>query len=174
MQRHDEVDRIVAAWAGERPDLDLAPLEVFSRVSRLARHLEIARRHAFSATGLEGWEFDVLSALRRAGAPYELTPGRLIDETLVSSGTMTNRIDRLASKGLVTRAADTGDRRVVRVRLTREGQKLVDGAMGRLLEAESEYLTPLTDTECAAVAAQLRTLLLTFEEHSDPEAGSPA
>ena len=70
----DEVDRIVAAWRRERPDLDVAPLEVLSRVSRLARHLDLARGAAFAAHGLERWEFDVLAALRRAGAPYELSP----------------------------------------------------------------------------------------------------
>src|SRR5690606_40389529 len=80
----DEVDRIVDAWRRERPDLDPAPLHVFSRISRLARHLELARRAAFSARELEPWSFDVLSALRRAGEPYELTPGVLMAQTLVS------------------------------------------------------------------------------------------
>src|SRR6478752_4060262 len=92
----DEVDRIVLAWQRERPDLDVEPLEVLSRVSRLARHLDRARRAAFAEHDLESWEFDVLSALRRAGAPYELSPGALLRATLVTSGTMTNRIDRLA------------------------------------------------------------------------------
>src|SRR6059058_6697504 len=90
----DEVDRLIEAWRRERPDLDVAPLEVLSRVSRLARHLDRARGAAFSAHGLEPWEFDVLAALRRAGAPYELSPGQLTAEALVTSGTMTNRIDR--------------------------------------------------------------------------------
>src|SRR5690606_24320440 len=89
----NRIDRPVEI--GERPDLDPEPLHVFSRISRLARHLELARRAAFASRGLEPWAFDVLSALRRAGAPYELTPGVLMSQTLVSSGTMTNRIDRL-------------------------------------------------------------------------------
>src|SRR5438270_11712156 len=93
----DEVDRLVAAWRRERPDLDVQPLEVLSRVTRLARHLDRARRTAFAEHGLEPWEFDVLSALRRAGAPYQLSPGQLLTQTLVTSGTMTNRIDRLAA-----------------------------------------------------------------------------
>src|SRR5665811_2549936 len=97
---HDEVDRIVAAWGRERPDLDVAPIEVFSRVSRLARLLDRARRSSFGVSELETWEFDVLSALRRSGAPYRLSPGALITQTLVTSGTMTNRIDRLADRGL--------------------------------------------------------------------------
>ena len=91
----DEVDRLVAAWRRERPDLDVEPLEVLSRVSRLARHLDRARRIAFSEHNLEPWEFDVLTSLRRAGAPYQLSPGQLLTQTLVTSGTMTNRIDRL-------------------------------------------------------------------------------
>lgn len=114
----DEVDRLVAAWRRERPDLDVEPLEVLSRVSRLARHLDRARRLAFSEHQLEPWEFDVLTSLRRAGAPYQLSPGQLLTQTLVTSGTMTNRIDRLTKKGLVERLPDPSDRRGVLVRLT--------------------------------------------------------
>src|SRR5699024_1045261 len=110
VQAQDEVDRIVAAWARERPDLPTGALSVFSRISRLARHLDRARRTAFAAHDLEVWEFDVLTALRRAGAPYQLTPGTLMNQTLVSSGTMTNRIDRMVAHGLVHRAADPIDR----------------------------------------------------------------
>src|SRR3954454_21114856 len=99
----DEVDELVHAWQRERSDLDLAPVEVFSRISRLARLLDRARRRAFTAHRIEPWEFDVLAALRRAGAPYQLSPGRLLHETLVTSGTMTNRVDRLAGRGLVDR-----------------------------------------------------------------------
>ena len=91
----DDVDEIVAAWRRERPDLDVSPLEVLSRVSRLARRLDLARGSAFSEHLLDGWAFDVLSALRRAGEPYELSPGQLVQQTLVTSGTMTNRVDRL-------------------------------------------------------------------------------
>src|SRR5215218_6762229 len=97
----DEVDRLVEAWRRARPDLDLDPLAVLSGVGRLSHHLDAARRQAFAEHGVEPWEFDVLAALRRAGAPYELSPGRLLKETLVTSGTMTNRVDRLASRGLV-------------------------------------------------------------------------
>lgn len=159
----DEVDRIVSAWERERPDLDLEPLHVFSRVSRLSRLLEIARRRAFAAQSLEPWEFDVLSALRRAGEPYELTPGMLIEETLVSSGTMTNRIDRLVTSGRVERQADSNDRRVVRVRLTPAGKETVDATMTRLLEFEREHLEPLSAADRKAFADHLRLLLLPFE-----------
>src|SRR6266568_2326243 len=105
----DEVDSLVSAWRRERPDLDVSPLEVLSRVTRLARHLDRARRTAFAERGLETWEFDVLSALRRAGTPYQLSPGQLLTQTLVTSGTMTNRIDRLAARELVVRGPDPAD-----------------------------------------------------------------
>ena len=118
----DEVDDLVDAWARERGDLDLAPVEVFSRIGRLARHLDLARKSAFAAHGIESWEFDVLAALRRAGDPYELSPGRLLRETLVTSGTMTNRVDRLTARGFVERLPDPHDRRGVLVRLTPEGK----------------------------------------------------
>src|ERR1700712_6096832 len=111
MPANDEVDRIVDAWERERPDLDFAPLQVLSRVGRLTRHLDRARKAAFTASGLESWEFDVLSALRRAGAPYELSPKALLQQTLVSSGTMTNRIDRLVERKLVERRAEPQDGR---------------------------------------------------------------
>ncbi len=159
----DEVDRIVDAWQRERPDLDPAPLHVFSRISRLARHLELARRAAFSARGLEPWAFDVLSALRRAGAPYELTPGVLMSQLLVSSGTMTNRIDRLAAAGLLERDSDPSDRRVVVVRLTRTGETAVDAAMADLLEAETALLTSLPVEQRPALTDALRALMRPFD-----------
>src|SRR6187200_531888 len=139
----DEVDELVEAWGRERADLDLTPVEVFSRISRLARHLDLARRDAFSEHAIESWEFDVLAALRRAGAPYELSPGRLLKETLVTSGTMTNRVDRLAARGLVERLPDPHDRRGVLVRLTPQGKIAVDSAFEKLLDAEQTFLAGL-------------------------------
>ena len=158
----DEVDELVEAWARERADLDLAPVAVFSRISRLARHLDLARREAFTAHGIESWEFDVLAALRRAGAPYELSPGRLLRETLVTSGTMTNRVDRLAARGFVERYPDPEDRRGVIVRLTAEGKAAVDGAFEALLEAERTCSPTSRHAEQQQLAALLRTLLAPF------------
>jgi DNA-binding MarR family transcriptional regulator len=159
----DEVDRLVEAWHRERPDLDVAPLEVLSRVSRLARHLDRARRTAFAEHGLEPWEFDVLSALRRAGEPYELTPSKLLTQTLVTSGTMTNRIDRLASKDLVKRLPDPGDRRGVLVQLSEVGRERVDGAFEGLLAQERELLRSLSASDQSALAELLRTLVMPFD-----------
>ncbi len=159
----DEVDRIVAAWQRERPDLDVAPLEVLSRVSRLARHLDRARSAAFAERDLETWEFDVLSALRRAGAPYELSPGQLVTQTLVTSGTMTNRVDRLTARGLVQRLPDPRDRRGVIVRLTRTGRRTVDDAFAGLLDRERALLGELDGRDREALASLLRRLVLPFD-----------
>ena len=159
----DEVDRLVAAWKQERPDLDVTPLEVLSRVSRLSRHLERERRAAFASHDIESWEFDVLTALRRSGEPYELSPGALLRATLVTSGTMTNRIDRLAAAGLVTRRPDPEDRRGVLVRLTPAGMHLVDAAFADLLRRERELLGGLEQHEQQALARLLRTLLIPFD-----------
>lgn len=162
---HDDVDRIVAAWQRERPDLDVAPLQVLSRVSRLAHHLDRARRAAFAEHGLESWEFDVLSALRRAGSPYRLTPGDLVRQTLVTSGTMTNRVDRLESRGLVARERSVTDRRGVLVSLTAAGRDAVDAALADLIDDERRLLAGLDSTDQETLAAQLRRLLAPFEDH---------
>jgi DNA-binding MarR family transcriptional regulator len=160
---HDEVDRIVAAWRRERPDLDVRPLEVLSRVSRLARHLDLARRGAFSRHDLETWEFDVLSALRRAGAPYRLSPGALLTLTLVTSGTMTNRIDRLEGKGLVERQPSPDDRRGVLVQLTDAGLERVDAAFAALLDTERTLLGELPESDRIALVDLLRQVLTPFD-----------
>ncbi|WP_326796309.1 MarR family transcriptional regulator [Streptomyces sp. NBC_01808] len=159
----DEVDRLVVAWRRERPDLDVEPLEVLSRVSRLARHLDRARRLAFAEHGLEGWEFDVLTALRRAGEPYQLSPGQLLTQTLVTSGTMTNRIDRLAKKDLVERLPDPSDRRGVLVRLTAEGRERADAALAALLKQERAILAELAPERRRELADLLRQLTAPFD-----------
>lgn len=160
----DEVDGLIEAWARQRTDVDLTPMSVFSRISRLAHHLDKARRAAFTAHHLESWEWDVLAALRRAGDPYELSPGKLLRETLVTSGTMTNRVDRLVARGFVERNPDPSDRRGVLVRLTPDGMDAVDGAFAALLEAERDLLTGLSDPDRTALAALLRQLLSPFAD----------
>jgi DNA-binding MarR family transcriptional regulator len=159
----DEVDVLVAGWRTQRPDLDVTPMQVLSRVSRLARHLDIARRGAFASHGLEPWEFDVLSALRRAGPPFQLTPGALLRATLVTSGTMTNRIDRLAAAGLVRREPDPRDRRGVLVTLSERGREAVDAALTDLLDREQALLAGLAVEQRDTLAALLRALLAPFD-----------
>src|SRR5579871_5596798 len=162
----DEVDDLVDGWRAQRPDLDLEPMQVLSRVSRLARHLDRARRVAFAAHGLEAWEFDVLSALRRQGSPYQLSPGALLRATLVTSGTMTNRIDRLADSGLVRRRPDPQDKRGVLVQLTDRGRAAADAALADLLAHERELLAGLDAGQRDQLAALLRTLLGPFDAHA--------
>ncbi|MQA77153.1 MAG: MarR family transcriptional regulator [Streptosporangiales bacterium] len=159
----DEVDRLVEAWRRERPDLDVAPLDVLSRVSRLARHLDLARRTVLDGHDLEVWEFDVLTTLRRAGPPYELSPSELLKATLVTSGTMTNRIQRLAASGLVSRHPDPRDGRGARIRLTARGRTTADSVMADLLREERTLLASLTDAQRTTLASLLRTLLLPFD-----------
>lgn len=155
----DEVDHLVEAWQRERADLDLAPVEVFSRLSRLGRQLDLARREAFAAHGIETWEFDVLAALRRAGQPYQLSPGALIRETLVTSGTITNRVDRLTEHGYVVRSPDPADRRGVLVGLTARGKRVVDAAFEALLTRERALLAELSPTDAEHLAGLLRALM---------------
>lgn len=159
----DEVDRIVEEWGRVRPDLDVGPLHVLSRVSRLAHHLDHARRRAFERHDLVLWEFDVLSALRRAGEPYELSPGTLVAQTLVTSGTMTNRIDRLVARGFVERHTDPHDGRGVVVAMTDAGRDAVDNAMGELVAREAELLGALSAADQERLAGLLRKLILDFD-----------
>lgn len=159
----DEVDRIVQAWARETPEVDVSPLRVLSRVSRLARHLDLARRDAFAVHGLDTWEFDVLAALRREGPPYELSPGQLIQQTLSTSGTMTNRIDRLEGRGMVERLPDPRDRRGVRVRLLDDGRKAVEAALADLVDREQQILAGLGASERDVLAGLLRRVVQPFE-----------
>jgi DNA-binding MarR family transcriptional regulator len=168
----DQVDALVAAWRRERPDLDVEPLEILSRVVRLARHLELARREAFERLGLAQWQFDVLAALRRAGPPYQMTPGELLAENLVSSGTMTHRIDQMAAAGLVSRQPDPGDGRVVRVRLTAAGREAADHALSDLLERERELLANLSEADRGRLAGLLRCLLEPFDRQMPVDSGA--
>lgn len=160
----DEVDLILAAWARELPGLDASPLASLSRLSRLSRHLDRARAEAFAAHQLEGWEFDVLAALRRQGTPFELSPGELIRQTLSTSPTMTNRVNRLVARGLVQRQPNAADRRGVRVRLTPAGRERVEGALADLLAFERRVLAAIDPRERDELAGLLRRLLAPFEE----------
>ena len=163
MKQPDEVDQILSEWGAVRPDLDLAPLAVFSRITRITKHLNRARAQAFERSGLASWEFDVLAALRRGGHPFRQSPKRLVQQTLVSSGTMTNRIDRLKQRGLVERATDPSDRRGALVTLTHAGRTRVDAAITRLIDAESELLGGMTAPDQKRLSTLLRHLLVSLD-----------
>lgn len=155
----DEVDEIVAAWQRERPDLDVEPLQILSRISRLADILDDRRAAAFVEHGLQAHEFDVLAALRRRGDPFEMTAGELCIATHVTSGTMTSRLDRLVARKLVVRRPDDDDGRLVLVRLTSAGRRRIDGALTALLGSERDLVSALTDAKRERLAAGLRELL---------------
>ena len=168
----DEVDDLVAAWRRERPDLDVAPLEVLSRVTRLARHLDRARGQAFRRHGLEGWEFDVLGgAPPRRRRPTDCPPGQLLQQTLVTSGTMTNRIDRLAARGFVERHPSLDDRRSVMVQLTDAGAAKVDAALIDLLAHERAILADLATLDAEQLAGLLRGIVAPFDQSRPVDAG---
>jgi len=158
----DEVERLVRGWRRVLPDVDVSPLEVLSRVARLARHLDRQRSLVFARHDLETWMFDVLSALRRAEG-QQLSPGQLVAQTLVTSGTMTNRIDRLEERGLVRRRPDPADARSVRVQLTAAGRRRVDGALQDLAAREDAILGTLDASERATLAALLRRVVAPFD-----------
>jgi DNA-binding MarR family transcriptional regulator len=159
----DEVDGLLADWLREQPDVDVSPLAVLSRVTRLARHLDRLRTAVAAEHGIEPWEFEVVSALRRAGPAGELSPGSLLRSTLVSSGAMTNRVDRLESAGLVVRRANPADRRGVLVVLTPRGRRLAEACLRDLTAAEERLLAPLSEAERQRLADLLRALLLPLE-----------
>ncbi|WP_260465075.1 MarR family winged helix-turn-helix transcriptional regulator [Arachnia propionica] len=155
----DEVDEVLSAWGRELPDVATSPMGVWSRVTRLAAVLDVERKRCFAEHGLEIWEFDVLSALRRAGEPYRLSPGQLLQLTHVTSGTMTNRVERLRSRGLVLRESDPNDGRGVVVELTPQGRQVVDRALEALVAMEETLLTGWSSDDREALTALLRRLL---------------
>jgi len=161
------VDGILAAWRRERPGLDVSPLAVLSRISRLADVLDERRASAFVEHGLQAHEFDVLAALRRSGEPFELTAGELCTLTHVTSGTMTSRLDRLTACRFVTRHPDPTDGRLVRVRLSAIGRKRLDAAFTALVESERELLAALPADKHRELADALRSLLV----KADPQVG---
>jgi DNA-binding MarR family transcriptional regulator len=158
--RRDYVDVILEQWARERPDLDAAPMGTIARVWRLARLSEAATEENFAEHGLSRGGFDVLAALRRSGAPYELSPTELYSSLLISSGAMTNRIDRLEEMGLVERIPHADDRRGIRVVLTERGRRVIDDAVRDHLENERRMLSVLSPEERRVLPALLRKLLL--------------
>ncbi|GAA1882413.1 MarR family winged helix-turn-helix transcriptional regulator [Actinomadura bangladeshensis] len=155
----DAVDAILAQWGRERPDVDVSPMGVIGRISRAELLLARRLKAFFAERGLESWEFDVLATLRRHGAPYELTAGALLRAAMVTSGAITNRIDRMEAKGLVERVRDTGDRRSVRVRLTPLGLETVDDLVGLHAANEDRLLAALDPAARERLAGALRALL---------------
>lgn len=143
----DHVGRLRAQWARERPDLDTSAMGIVGRVHRVGAALHEELRPVFVAAGLSDGEFDLLAALRRAGEPFELTPGELAASTMITSGAVTKRVDRLVAGGWVTRSVDEHDGRVRRVTLTDSGRALVDRVAGEHFANEERLLACFTDAE---------------------------
>lgn len=159
----DHVDRILAQWNRERPDLDVEPMGLLGRLARLRTHLARETEKALAAHGLNAASFDVLATLRRAGPPYRLSPGDLLATTMVSSGTMTNRLDQLEKAGLIERAHNPEDRRSVIIALTPKGFALVDAAVTAHVENQHRLLEALGTEDRAALDGLLQKFLAAFE-----------
>lgn len=164
----DTVDEIVAQWEAVRPDLDVSPMGVIGRVSRLSRLVDRALAENFAAHGIESWMYDVLATLRRAGAPHEMSPTELVAHTMVTTGAMTNRVDRLIERGLVERANSERDRRRVIVRLTTAGKQLVDDVAATHYPLEDHLLRSLSPAARTRLEDALRAVLVDLGDGPTP------
>jgi DNA-binding MarR family transcriptional regulator len=156
----DRIDKLLGQWSEERPELDCSGLDVVARVQDVARLLRRNEDDALEILGLKMFEYDVLSALRRQGKPYQLPATRLARESMLSSGAMTNRIDGLEQRGLVARESDPRDRRGVIVHLTEAGRELVDRAIEARLHVASRQLAQLSQHEREVLSTGLRKIVL--------------
>ncbi|MET0932287.1 MAG: MarR family transcriptional regulator [Mycetocola sp.] len=158
MRDDDEVDLLVDAWADRIPGVDFTPLDVMSRLRRVALRLNELRAAAFRSAELSSWEFDVLAALRRAEPPHEMSPMELSRATMIGTAAMSNRLENLATRGLLARKANPSDGRSNLARLTPAGMERVDAAMVALVRLEAEELEVLNAQQQAQLAALLRIL----------------
>ncbi|QBS46598.1 MarR family winged helix-turn-helix transcriptional regulator [Nocardia sp. CS682] len=155
----DHVDQVLAQWREQRPDLDVSPMAVLGRLSRLTQLTGVELRKTFAAHGLDAASFDVLATLRRSDPPHSLTPTELMHSAMVTSGAITQRLDRLEERGLVRRTPSESDGRGVRVFLTDAGHDVIDAALPDHVATEERILGPLTPKQRAALADTLRVLL---------------
>jgi DNA-binding MarR family transcriptional regulator len=160
----DPVDKILAQWRQERPDLDVSPMGIIGRLTRLSKHLEQSIQATFSEFDLTVGEFDVLATLRRSGRPYQLSPTELFNTLMVSSGTMTHRIDRLEQSALVQRIPDPSDRRGTQIQLTQKGFNAIEKAVEAHVINEHRILGALDASEREALTHLLRKFLVSLEE----------
>lgn len=163
MDERDHVDRVLAQWARERPDLDTSPMAVVARLGRLARYLDQGVERGLAEFGLTRESWDVLASLRRGGPPFRSSPTDLYRGLMRTSGAMTQRLRRLEHAGLVERVADPGDGRSLLVELTPEGVELTDRIAPEHLANERTLLSALNAEERADLAAMLKKLLASFE-----------
>jgi DNA-binding MarR family transcriptional regulator len=163
----DSVDRIVAQWAQVHPRMDVSPMGVLGRLSRLTRFFERDLQRVFSEHNLQPGEFDILATLRRADTNGTgLTAGQLTESAMVTSGAITNRLDRLLAKDLITRETDPHSRRTIRISLTRQGREVIDAALRDHIDNEKRLLSTLTTSQRDQLESLLRLLLHDRESRS--------
>jgi DNA-binding MarR family transcriptional regulator len=159
------VDKILEQWQRERPDLDVSPMEVMGRIPRLAKHLDRSIQETVSEFGINPGDFDVLATLRRSGPPYQLSPTDLFNTLMVSSGTMTHRVDRLEQADLVKRIPEPRDRRGMLIQLTDRGFNTIEKAVEAHVANGHRLLSVLEEAERKILAQLLHKLLISFEEY---------
>ena len=162
------VDTILEQWRRERPDLDVGPMGLTGRLKRIGRHLEREMESVFAAHGLNLSSFDVLATLRRTGAPYRLSPGDLMTNTMVTSGTMTHRVDQLVRAGHVERIGNPEDGRSVLIALTDRGLKVIDAAVTDHVANLARLTGCLTESEARRLDRLLDRYLAVLESTEDP------
>lgn len=162
-RKNDSVDLILNQWKQQKPDMDVSPMGIIGRISRMERLLDVRLSATFRTFGLERWSFDVLAALRRSGKPYRLTPSKLFKSLMITSGAMTHRIDCLEKAGLVERHEDPTDRRGTLVGLTPKGEALIDRAVVAHVRNEADMIETLETREREQLANLLRKLLRGLE-----------
>jgi DNA-binding MarR family transcriptional regulator len=155
----DGVDRILEQWARERPELDTQAMGVFGRVARIAAIVNDAMERTYAQHGISRADFDVLATLRRSGEPFQLSPGALSSALMLTTGGMTGRLNRLEGAGLVTRSADLGDRRGLKVTLSDRGRELIDTAVVSGVESLQELLADVPVGQRSRLSDLLRDLL---------------
>ena len=159
----DHVDKVLAQWRHERPDLEVMPMGLIGRVKRLAQHLTREMEKTWADHGLNAASFDVLATLRRAGAPFRLSPGDLMASTMVTSGTMTHRIDQLEKAGLVERIRNPDDGRGFLIALTETGYGVIDAAVTAHVATQDKLVSGLSAADRKALNRLLKSFLADFE-----------
>lgn len=162
-EQRDHVAAILDAWHAEKPGLDVSPVAIFGRVSRIERYKAAALRDVLGRHQLDSGEYDVLAALRRSGPGYRLTPTELYRSVLVTSATMTERLDRLERRDLIQRRPAARDRRSILVELTDHGRTVIDHAVADLLDTEAALLEGLSPKDRSALAGLLGKLAAHLE-----------
>ncbi|NOH94456.1 MarR family transcriptional regulator [Vibrio sp. AIC-3] len=159
----DAIDRVVEQWAKEKPELETEPMAMMGRIMRIAKYMETQVAELHKKYDMKLGEFDVLATLRRSGKPYQLTPSELIGSMMLTSGAMTNRLDKLEAKGLISREHSKEDRRSVSVQLTKDGLILIDQMMTEHVETQKKLVKSLSASQKKNTNQLLKTWLSAYE-----------